>query len=314
METINKFSRLDTFSMNLGNLAGLASETLQEVEPYLKHLGSVGEDTYTKLDADLTSMKSEMDRPSASLLTPAINEANRKCDAILNEIKRMVKAGTLSTIPDRAEAGRQLMYLLEGFRNLNREPLITQITMTNELLRRYNASPELINAAGVLGLAEIFKTLTEENSRLDTLYHDRLEKQAQTAPAATDRRSAVADGYTSLCSIVLKAANLHPETKELQTLFHVLDGLRKKYATLSPAKIDIRHAEVDPIPSQAYTGKHVTPIPTARYNGEDLIFPKDFTVTYRNNVKASASAVVTLRGRGRFTGQHERTFTIELKQ
>jgi hypothetical protein len=311
MKTL-KFSQLYASQLNLGNLAGLASETLQEIEPQLPQLGTVGTDTYKKLDADLTAMKSEMDRPPGSLLTPAVHEANRKCDATLNEIKRMVKAGTQSTIPEKTEAGRLLLHLLEGFWDLNRKPLITQITMTNELLRRYNASPELINAAGTLGLAEIFKTLIVENSLLDKLYHDRLEEQAKTAPAATTMRLAVADGYTSLCSIVLKAVNLHPDDEELQNLFHALDALRKKYAALSPAKINIRHAEIDPIPNQVYTGKNITPIPSARYDDEDLVFPKDFTVTYRNNVKPGTQAVVILHGRGRFTGTCEYTFTIEL--
>jgi hypothetical protein len=306
-----KFSYLDAFNLKLGNLAGLASETLQEVEPHLPQLGAVGKDMYDRLNADLTAMKSEMDRPSGSLLTAAIHEANRKCDATLNEIRRMVKAGTQSTLADRVEAGKLLMHLTEGFRHLNREPLMTQITLTNELLRRYGASPEAGQAAAVLGIAGMFVALASDNSVLEARYHDRLSEQAHAAPAATSMKPAVADGYVSLCSIVLKAASLHPEDEGLQTLFHALDGIRKKYAALAPAKIDIRHAKVDAIPNQAYTGKAVTPIPSARYGDKDLVFPKDFTVTYRNNVRAGAEAVVILHGRGRFTGTHKRTFIIE---
>jgi hypothetical protein len=306
-----KFSQLYASRLNLGNLAGLVSETLQEVEPQLPQLGTVGTDTYNKLNADLTVMKSEIDRSQGSPLTPAIREANRKCDATLNEIKRMVKAGTQSTLPDRAEAGKLLMHLLEGFWHLNREPLITQITLTNELLRRYSASPEPGQAADILAVSEMFATLASDNNTLDALYHDRIGKQAKTAPAATGMKSAVADGYTSLCSIVLKAAALHPEDEGLQTLFHTLDALRKKYSALLPAKINIRHAEVNSIPGQTYTGKPVTPIPSATCNGEVLVFPKDFTVTYRNNVKPGAAATVILRGRGRFTGTYECMFAIE---
>jgi hypothetical protein len=310
METF-KFSQLYASQLNLGNLAGLASETLHEVEPRLPQLGVVGEDTYTKLNTDLTVMKSEMDRAPGSLLTPAIHEANRKCDATLNEIKRMTKAGSQSTLSDRAEAGRLLMHLLEGFWHLDREPLMTQITMTRELLRRYHASPDLTAAADTLGIAEMFTALASENNGLDTLYHDRLEEQAKASPAATTMHSAVADGYTGLCSIVLKAVNLHPDDEELRTLFHALDAIRKKYSALSPAKIDLRHAEVDAIPNQVYTGKPVTPIPSARYGDEDLVFTKDFNVTYDDNVNPGTEATVTLHGRGRFTGTHSRTFTIE---
>jgi hypothetical protein len=307
-----KFSQLYATQLSLGNLAGLVSETLQEVKPQLSLLGSVGTDTYNKLDTDLTVMKSGIDRPP-TLLTSAIHEANKKCDATLREIKRMVKAGTQSTLPERVEAGKLLMHLLEGFWHLNREPLITQITMTNELLNRYNESPELSQAATVLTISEMFTALASDNNTLDTLYHDRLEEQVTAAPAATRMKSTVANGYTGLCSIILKAASLHPENEGLQKLIHTLDALRKKYSVLSPAKIDIRYATVNAIPNYLYTGKRITPIPSVTYNGEELVFTIDFKVTYRNNVNVSAGAVVVLHGCGRFTGTQERTFTIELK-
>jgi hypothetical protein len=297
--------------MKLGYLAGLVNETLHEVESQLPHLGTVAEDLYTKLNTDLTAMKSEMDRMPGSLLTPVIHDTNQKCDATLNEIKRMTKAGVQSTLPDRAEAGKLLMTLLEGFWHLDREPLMTQITMTRELVRRYVTTSGMTAASDTLGITGLFTTLVADNKQLDTLYHDRLEEQAKASPAASTMRLTVADGYTSLCSMVLKAINLHSEEEDMRTLFHALNAIRKKYAALSPSKIDLRHAEVDPIPDQECTGKPVTPIPSARYGEDDLIFTKDFNVTYNNNIKPTTEATVTLHGRGRFTGTHTRTFTIE---
>jgi hypothetical protein len=304
-----KFSHLDAFNLKLGNLAGLTDETLHEVEPQLPQLGTVETDTYNKLLTDLTTMKKEMDRSPGSLLTPPIREANRKCDATLNEIKRMVKAATQSTLPDKVEAGHLLMHLLEGFWTLDRQPLMTQITMTRELLRRYGESTALSGAAGTLGIQGLFVALTAENNLLDSLYHERIEEQAQVAPAATHLRSTVADGYGRLCSIVLQAVNLHPDSEELLRLFHELDAIRKKYSALSPSKIPLKHVTVDSIPDQAHTGKPLTPIPTASCEKEELVFSKDFHVTYRNNIKRGEATVI-LHGNGRFTGQHERAFTI----
>jgi hypothetical protein len=300
--------------MKLSNLSGLVDETLHEIAPQVKELGAVGEETYAKLEVDLAAMNAVIDRARGSALTAPIREANDRCDATLNEIKRMVKADSQSTVPETAQAGATLLHFLEGFWHLNREPLPTQIALTRELLRRFYDTPEATAAAATLALLPLFTALSTQNLALETLYHERLEQESQAAPAATHLRLAVADGYTHLSSIVLQAINLHPEDEIWTTLFHALDGIRKKYSALMPAKIDIRDADVAPIPAQPYTGKPVTPIPEAYYGEGDkreaLVFTKDFTVTYLHNVEQGDEATVTLHGRGRFCGQHVRTFNI----
>ncbi|MDR0758364.1 MAG: DUF6261 family protein [Tannerella sp.] len=311
METL-KFSHLNASSLKLSYLSGLAGETLQQVEPSVKQLGAVGEDTYAKLNTDLSAMDAVIDRARSSALTAPIREANDKCDATLNEIKRTVKADSQSTLTEKAQAGATLLHFLEGFWHLNKEALPSQIRLTRELLRRFYDTPEATAAADTLGLLPLFTALGTQNLALETLYHERLDQESQAAPAATHLKLTVADGYTKLCGIVLQAANLHPEDETLTTLFLAMDAIRKKYSALLPAKIDLRDAAVDPIPNQTYTGKPVTPIPSARYGDEDLVFAKDFTVTYRHNVEPGSEATVTLHGKGRFSGQHERTFIIGL--
>ncbi|MDR2469683.1 MAG: hypothetical protein LBD27_04290, partial [Tannerella sp.] len=128
-----KFTHLDAFKLKLGNVAGLASETLHETTPLLPKLGEVGAKIATKLDADLATMKSEMDKTPGSPLTEAIRQANKACDDTLNEIKRTTKVASQSTVTLKAEAGAVLMHFLEGFWHLDREPILTQIAMTREL-------------------------------------------------------------------------------------------------------------------------------------------------------------------------------------
>jgi hypothetical protein len=41
----------------------------------------------------------------------------------------------------------------------------------------------------------------------------------------------------------------------------------------------------------------------------ELVFAKDFNVTYRHNVEAGEATVI-LQGKGRFNGSHERKFNI----
>lgn len=304
------FTTLGAAKLNLPNLAGLASESLQETEPLLPKIGSIGAGIHAKLKADVALMKSEMDRAPENPLTKQINALDKTCDAQFQEIKRMMKAGAHSTVPAKAAAGGVLMNMFEGFWQLDKEPLMTQITMTREMILRYNTHPEAGQAATTLNIADLFASLAADNNALDTLYHDRLEEEAQALPPASSMRPVVVEGYTGLSNVVVQAVNLNPDDAQLVALFHKLDAIRKKYAALSPSKIDLKHVLVEHIPHQQFAGRPVTPIPIARYEDVELVFTHDFTISYRDNDRPG-EGVAILHGKGNFTGKHERGFMIE---
>jgi hypothetical protein len=72
---------------------------------------------------------------------------------------------------------------------------------------------------------------------------------------------------------------------------------------------------VEPIDTQKYTEKAVVPIPKAYWRGNEkhatveLVFAKDFSLTYKNNIKIG-TAEVTLHGKGAYKGQKTATFNI----
>jgi hypothetical protein len=57
------------------------------------------------------------------------------------------------------------------------------------------------------------------------------------------------------------------------------------------------------------TGKAITPIPVMYYEGTELVFAVDFSLTYKNNVDVGEATVI-MHGKGRFNGQHIRKFNI----
>lgn len=60
---------------------------------------------------------------------------------------------------------------------------------------------------------------------------------------------------------------------------------------------DMGEVTVDPIPTQNYTGKAITPSPVVRHGGRTLEAGKDYTLTYANNVEAG-KASITITGTG----------------
>jgi hypothetical protein len=74
------------------------------------------------------------------------------------------------------------------------------------------------------------------------------------------------------------------------------------------------HCVVEPIDTQTFTGKAVTPLPAAHYREDDkptteLVFAKDFEVTYKNNTDVGTADLV-IHGKGEYKGQKTVTFNI----
>jgi hypothetical protein len=74
------------------------------------------------------------------------------------------------------------------------------------------------------------------------------------------------------------------------------------------------HAVIEPIETQTYTEKPITPLPVVYYREEgkptvELVFSKDFTVTYKNNIN-SGTAELIVHGKGAYKGQKITTFNI----
>ena len=77
----------------------------------------------------------------------------------------------------------------------------------------------------------------------------------------------------------------------------------------NPAGESIERAVVTAIPSQIYTGRAVTPIPTVRLDGRKLQADVDYTVSYRSNVGVGTGTAI-LSGTGLYGGTLTTTFRI----
>lgn len=304
-----KFFHLQAYGLRLANLAGLADETLYVVEPQASLLGDTGTKLVAKLRTDNTAMKTELDRPRSSLFTERIKQANDICDATVDDIKRSIKAGNKSTVADKASAGEILKHFMKPFWNINRKPLPSQISMTGELLLRYTGDAVLQQAAQTLSIDGLFTALAPQNTVLSNLYNRRLAEYAAETPSASGIKHTVVEDYNAVCSVILRAVNIEPVQEALVAVFNGADSIRRKYSALLPAKINIAGAVTEPLLSYEYTGKAITPIPVMYYEGRELVFAVDFSVSYKNNVEVGEATVI-MYGKGRFCGTHIRKFNI----
>ena len=71
----------------------------------------------------------------------------------------------------------------------------------------------------------------------------------------------------------------------------------------------ITKATISNIADQKYTGSAIKPSVTVKDNGKTLTSGKDYTVSYKNNVKAG-TATITIKGKGNFKNSITRKFKI----
>lgn len=76
------------------------------------------------------------------------------------------------------------------------------------------------------------------------------------------------------------------------------------------AKTDIANATVKINSVGKCNGSPIIPNYTVTYNGNTLIEGADYTAEYSNNIEASATAKITLTGKGKYTGTKVVTFAI----
>lgn len=87
-------------------------------------------------------------------------------------------------------------------------------------------------------------------------------------------------------------------------------GTKKVYFKIN--RRNIKDAWVGNPGNYQYTGKEICPSVNIRYAGKELVYGKDYTVSYKNNT-AAGTAYITVAGRGNYKGKKTVSFSIYRK-
>lgn len=87
-------------------------------------------------------------------------------------------------------------------------------------------------------------------------------------------------------------------------------GSVKKTFTIK--KLGISASAVSEVNAQTYTGNAIKPVPTVKVGGKTLKNGTDFTVSYKNNTELG-TATLTVSGKGNYSGNVSKTFTISVR-
>jgi hypothetical protein len=312
---MQKFVTVNAYSLSIDDVFGLCSETVTLAVAQAIVLGDLGAARLATLQSALAALKARMGINRKSPLTAQIEALDKLRDGRFSDLRRFVKAATQSTTPATRAEGDALMQVLKPFWNTLDEPLASQTGQIRIFREHYLADAAALTAAGALNLATLIDDLFAGNDQLAALYDQRFAEEALIeGPSAESLKPPVVKSYDAFCDVVVQTLDALP-SEAVQVLFNEMNELRRKYVARLPKDLGAgEHTVVEPIATQQYTEKAVTPLPKAYYREEgkpttELVFAKDFSLTYKNNINVG-TAEVTLHGKGAYKGRKTVTFNI----
>lgn len=251
-----------------------------------------------------------VDASKASDYTQQIADADHRNDQLITGIKETIAAGLHHFDHNVAEAAQSLSLRMRAFGEVQAKSYEEELTAAELLIAAFR-SPEYAAKVETVGLTVWVNQLDSSVQSFRQLLELR---NAETAGKPQQRlrelRKQIEVVYHHMIERLNSAANLD-ETGKYNDFINLVNTRITYFNDHNhhPAPKSIRTADVEHITPRPYTGKAVTPIPRVYFNGEELFFAKDFTLTYKDNVKPGV-AEVNITGKGNFGGKRIVTFNI----
>jgi hypothetical protein len=265
---------------------------------------------YDEFTGLLAQEKKIVDARKSSDYTQQIVEADHRDDRLITGIRDMVSAALHHFDPAVVAAAQSLSLRLKTFGEIQSKSYEEEAEAIGILLDDLQ-SAEFAPKAALVGLTPWVNELTEAVADFGRLLDLRNTEQAGLPhQRLRDVRRQIETVYRNMVTHINSAATL--DTTETYTEF--INRLNARITYFNdhnhhPAPQNIRTADVEAIPEQPYTGKAITPIPTVRLGDRDLVFARDFTLTYKNNTRPGV-AEVHIAGKGNYAGHKTVTFRI----
>lgn len=273
-------------------------------------------DLTAQLNMWLNKETALMEWVKKSILTGQIAEADHRVDQALVALNAQVHAMEYNPVPAKAEAAHGLKIMLKNYGSVYSKPYEEQEGDVRAILLQlrgaYSADVTLLGLSAYVDELDVaFEEFRQQLAQRDT---KSLQKPDETFPTVRRGIEAV---YHRMVTLVDAGAALNTSPDFAALIDKLNPEIERLNAEFHRHRKDIGAGDacvVEPISTQPYTGKAVTVLPRVYYREEgkptvELVFSKDFSVTYRNNVNVGTATLI-LHGKGAYKGQKIVTFNI----
>jgi hypothetical protein len=250
-----------------------------------------------------------MNTQKSSDYTLQIVAADHRANQLLVGIRSAMIAAVHHFDPVIAKAAISLQNQLKPIANIARKPYEEEVSAIKILLVVFQG--EAAREADVIGLTPWIRELKTAVTDFERLLQLRnAEQAAKPLGRLRNIRLEIDVVYRKMIDRI-NAFNTVDEKetytefiRQLNAQIEYFNGHNDKQTVK-----DIKMAIVKSIPAQKYTGKPITLTPKVSFEGTELIFAKDFTLSYNNNITAG-NAEITIHGKGAYKGNKTITFFI----
>jgi hypothetical protein len=251
-------------------------------------------------------------------LTGPIAEEDRRIDRAITGMRQIIAAALHHFTPAVVKAAQSLSNRFEAFGDITRKAYEEEIIDINLLIADLY-SAEYSTKATLVGLDDWITELSDAAKEFDHLLKLRYTESAQKPQGRIkDVRHEIDTLYHSMIERI-NAAAIMDATGAFEAYVAELNVRITYFNNHAHQRVrrDISVGDdcvIESIADQTYTGAAVTPLPRAYYREEgkptvELVFARDFSVTYKNNVEIGMADVI-LHGKDAYRGQKRTTFNI----
>ena len=258
-----------------------------------------------------------------SELTAEIVEKDHDRDRLFRGLTDSVKAFRNHFDPDKRHAAEKLEVILEHYGNIAAKSLDAETAAIEDLHRELIKQDNFVYVSA-LGLGEWLGQLVQTSRNLEALMMSRYDETAKRLDIrmrnARKEVDKVFRTILDLLEVQVRVNGAGANKAFLAELNAVMERYKDILAQEAGRRHPIKdlgagdHTVIEPIATQQYTERPVTPIPEVHYREEGketkrLYLGNDFEVTYKNNVNVGM-AELTVHGKGAYKWQKSLSFHI----
>ena len=281
------------------------------------------EDRYAVYKPLLAEEITALDVIRRSELTKEIERLDHERDSLWRGMESTVQANLHHWDPGKRQAAEKLETIMEHYGNMARKTLDDE-TAAIEDLHRELMKQENYNYVVALGLGDWLGQMVQTSRNLEALMANRNAELLQRPTVKMQPiRKEVDAALNSIIDLLEALVEINgPDTNK--NFIIELNGLMERYKDILAQEAGRRHpikdlgagdhTVIEPIETQKYTERPVTPVPEVHFREEGketkrLYLGNDFEVTYKNNTNVGM-AELTIHGKGNYKGEKTVTFNI----
>ncbi|MDR1561693.1 MAG: DUF6261 family protein [Dysgonamonadaceae bacterium] len=265
------------------------------------------------LDAfyDLITLEGQLvDAAKYSDYTEMLAEADKRVDRDIAGITAIVEAGLLHFDPRYVEAAKKISNRLKSFKGeIEKKPYEEESAAVKILLA--DMKNHYMEQIAILNLGIWLDDLMASQANFENLF---IQRNTEWANRPKEKLREVRKEVDAKYHNIVERIDAYGIMNGYATTGAFVDELNREVKYFNDhvphhTKKDIDLATVASIPDQIYADEPAVPMPDATYEGEKLIFARDYELSYHDNA-SPGTALVTLHGKGEFKGKKQVSFNI----